>query len=87
MAPPPRKHAGTDATATPRARINDNDNDNDTENGYWPSLFARLLNTPLPNMNNRSPFRGGMQVHAVPETERAMGANGQRLPWAYEYAE
>jgi len=30
---------------------------------------------------------GGMQVHAVPESERAVDANGQRLPWAYEYAE
>jgi hypothetical protein len=30
---------------------------------------------------------GGMQVHAVPEAERAIDANGQRLPWAYEYAE
>jgi hypothetical protein len=30
---------------------------------------------------------GGMQVHAVPESERALDANGQRLPWAYEYAE
>jgi hypothetical protein len=30
---------------------------------------------------------GGMQVHAVPESERAIDANGQRLPWAYEYAE
>jgi len=37
-------------------------------------------------MNARS-LRGGMQVHAVPESERAVDANGQRLPWAYEYAE
>jgi hypothetical protein len=50
------------------------------------NLFFTTLET-LPDMNNRSAFRGGMQVHSVPETERAIGANGQRLPWAYEYAE
>ncbi|KIW09150.1 uncharacterized protein PV09_00086 [Verruconis gallopava] len=49
------------------------------------SISATL--TILRIMNTRSQFRGGMQVHAVPETERAIGANGQRLPWAYEYAE
>jgi hypothetical protein len=43
-------------------------------------------------MNNMNPATmqrrgGGMQVHAVPEAERALDANGQRLPWAYEYAE
>lgn len=39
-------------------------------------------------MDARSPFRGGggMQVHAVPDGERAT-VNGQQLPWAYEYAE
>ncbi|KAF1808591.1 hypothetical protein P152DRAFT_462314 [Eremomyces bilateralis CBS 781.70] len=31
-------------------------------------------------------FRG-MQVHAVPESERATDANGRKLPWAYEYAD
>lgn len=51
------------------------------------SYYCKQSIATLPNMNNRSPFRGGMQVHAVPETERAIGANGQRLPWAYEYAE
>jgi hypothetical protein len=30
---------------------------------------------------------GGVQVHSVPESERAVDANGQRLPFAYEYAE
>lgn len=30
---------------------------------------------------------GGMQVHSVPDGERAVDANGVRLPWAYEYAE
>lgn len=31
---------------------------------------------------------GGMQVHAVPESERAVDPNtGQKLPWGYEYAE
>jgi hypothetical protein len=29
----------------------------------------------------------GIQVHSVPESERAVDANGQRLPFAYEYAE
>lgn len=28
-----------------------------------------------------------MQVHAVPESERALDASGKRLPWGYEYAE
>ncbi|QDS70121.1 hypothetical protein FKW77_005359 [Venturia effusa] len=39
-------------------------------------------------MDARSPFRGGggMQVHAVPDGERAT-VNGQQLPWAYEYAD
>ena len=32
-------------------------------------------------------FRGGMQVHSVPEHERAFDASGTRLPWGYEYAE
>lgn len=29
----------------------------------------------------------GMQVHAVPDDERAVDASGKRLPWAYSYAE
>jgi len=48
--------------------------------GYWRTASHKMNNT-------RSPYRGGMQVHAVPEAERAFDANGQRLPWAYEYAE
>lgn len=28
-----------------------------------------------------------MQVHAVPETERAFDASGRQLPWGIEYAE
>ncbi|PNS14752.1 hypothetical protein CAC42_1981 [Sphaceloma murrayae] len=32
-------------------------------------------------------LRGGMQVHAVPDNEKAFDANGKRLPWAYEYAD
>lgn len=32
-------------------------------------------------------FRGGMQVHAVPDDERAMDAGGKPLPWGYSYAE
>ena len=34
------------------------------------------------------PFRGGMQVHAIPEDERALDeTTGVRLPWGYNYAE
>ncbi|GME49647.1 hypothetical protein GTA08_BOTSDO07534 [Neofusicoccum parvum] len=29
-------------------------------------------------------FRGGMQVHAVPESERAFDAAGRQLPWGYD---
>jgi hypothetical protein len=49
---------------------------------YWSN------NRKKNNMDSRSPFRGGggMQVHAVPDGERAT-VNGQQLPWAYEYAE
>ncbi|KAG2165758.1 hypothetical protein VTO58DRAFT_108608 [Aureobasidium pullulans] len=32
-------------------------------------------------------IRGGMQVHAVPESERALDASGRRLPWGYEFAD
>ncbi|KAI4717516.1 hypothetical protein E4T48_06265 [Aureobasidium sp. EXF-10727] len=32
-------------------------------------------------------MRGGMQVHAVPESERALDASGKRLPWGYEFAD
>jgi len=32
-------------------------------------------------------LRGGMQVHAVPDNEKAYDASGRRLPWGYEYAE
>ncbi|GAM89642.1 hypothetical protein ANO11243_076810 [Dothideomycetidae sp. 11243] len=28
-----------------------------------------------------------MQVHAVPDSEKAIDANGRRLPWAFEYAD
>ena len=28
-----------------------------------------------------------MQVHAVPDSERAYDSTGRRLPWAFEYAE
>ena len=50
--------------------------------GYW---YKPGKDT---KMDSRSPFRGGggMQVHAVPDGERAT-VNGQQLPWAYEYAE
>ncbi|KAF2227214.1 hypothetical protein BDZ85DRAFT_187760 [Elsinoe ampelina] len=30
-------------------------------------------------------IRGGMQVHAVPDNERAFDANGRKLPWGYDY--
>lgn len=33
--------------------------------------------------NQRVP---GMQVHAVPEAERAIDSSGRRLPWAYDYS-
>ncbi|TKX21461.1 hypothetical protein C1H76_6535 [Elsinoe australis] len=32
-------------------------------------------------------MRGGMQVHAVPDNEKAFDANGRRLPWGFEYAD
>ncbi|KAK8210320.1 hypothetical protein M8818_003488 [Zalaria obscura] len=32
-------------------------------------------------------LRGGMQVHAVPESERAYDSTGRKLPWAYEFAD
>jgi hypothetical protein len=28
-----------------------------------------------------------MQVHAVPDSERAFDSTGRRLPWGYEFAE
>lgn len=31
----------------------------------------------------RTPFRG-MQVHAVPESDRALDASGRKLPWGYD---
>lgn len=34
--------------------------------------------------NQRAP---GVQIHAVPESERAVDSNGRRLPWGYDYAE
>lgn len=38
-----------------------------------------------PDMMNA--MRGGMQVHAVPDNEKAFDAKGNRLPWAFEFAE
>jgi hypothetical protein len=53
--------------------------------GYYRQAFLELRGMATPT---RNPFRaGGMQVHAVPEAERAVDTNGQRFPWAYEYAE
>lgn len=34
-----------------------------------------------------APFRGGMQVHAVPEDERIVDSTGKPLPWGFAYAE
>lgn len=34
-------------------------------------------------LRNHAP---GMQVHAVPEAERAFDQNGRRLPWGYDFA-
>jgi len=50
--------------------------------GYWYKSGKET------KMDSRPPFRGGggMQVHAVPDAEKAT-VNGQQLPWAYEYAE
>jgi hypothetical protein len=72
----PTKDARNSVPATPSERF---------PLGYWSN------NRKKKNMDSRSPFRGGrggggMQVHAVPEGERAT-VNGQQLPWAYEYAE
>jgi hypothetical protein len=33
--------------------------------------------------NQRAP---GVQIHAVPESERAVDSNGRRLPWGYDYS-
>jgi len=39
-------------------------------------------------MNGYPSFgRNGMQVHAVPESERYIDASGKRLPWSYERAD
>lgn len=32
-------------------------------------------------------MRPGMQVHAVPDSERAFDASGRKLPWGFEYAD
>lgn len=53
---------------------------------YWGRKLQAQIKRNEMNAHAR-PLRGGMQVHAVPESERAIDANGQRLPWAYEYAE
>ena len=69
----PTKDARGSVTATPSDRF---------PLGYWSKDKTHK------QMDSRSPFRGGggMQVHAVPDGERAT-VNGQQLPWAYEYAE
>ena len=48
------------------------------------AIMNRLTTSTMQQSQRRG---GGMQVHAVPESERAVDANGQKLPWAYEYAE
>jgi hypothetical protein len=55
-----------------------------------------LLNT-IPEIHRRwcvgltradmNTIRGGVQVHAVPEHERAFDSSGKRMPWGYEYPE
>ena len=55
-----------------------------------PSLSSPALPTfdsHLPHNSAMNSIRGGMQVHAVPESERAVDASGKRLPWGYEFAE
>ncbi|KAF1989235.1 hypothetical protein K402DRAFT_17417 [Aulographum hederae CBS 113979] len=70
--------AATTTTTTSQQRNNDN-NDNNTPN---------LRIAASPNNAAMASFRGGgMQVHAVPEAERAFDQSGRRLPWAYDYAE
>jgi len=56
-------------------------------------LFA-AASTALPHLApitllpfTMNSMRGGMQVHAVPDNEKAFDASGRRLPWAFEYAE
>ncbi|CZT15661.1 uncharacterized protein RCC_01495 [Ramularia collo-cygni] len=34
----------------------------------------------------RNPRAPGVQIHAVPESERAVDSNGRRLPWGYDYS-
>lgn len=34
----------------------------------------------------RSQRAPGVQIHAVPESERAVDSNGRRLPWGYDYS-
>lgn len=60
---------------------------------YTPATFVCRLTTHSANFwttsraTMNSSFRGGMQVHAVPEDERARDSRGQALPWGYAYAE
>lgn len=41
----------------------------------------------MPAYASMHSFKAGMQVHAVPDEERAIDPSGKPLPWAYEYAE
>ncbi|KAI9709964.1 MAG: hypothetical protein M1820_003042 [Bogoriella megaspora] len=50
-----------------------------------PYLHARWRVDPSPAEMNA--MRIGVQVHAVPENERAFDSKGNRMPWGYEYAD
>jgi hypothetical protein len=41
----------------------------------------RAIHTATPRSETK------MQVHAVPDAERAFDSTGRRLPWGYEFAE
>lgn len=70
------------ASGDPHGSLGQRESVQTTPQSYW----GRKHHTNA-KMTTRTNLRGGMQVHAVPETERALDASGQRLPWAYEYAE
>ncbi|KAI9708408.1 MAG: hypothetical protein M1828_002997 [Chrysothrix sp. TS-e1954] len=47
-------------------------------------LRKQFLSLHWPPMR---PTSGGMQVHAVPDDERALDTSGRPLPWGYSYAD
>lgn len=52
---------------------------------------ARHAQSPRPRPEQDQKLRDKelekMQVHAVPDSERAYDSTGRKLPWAYEFAE